>query len=198
MIYLSYYLQTCLRSIWSHALVNYFSPLKASLWQSAYFILRLSARTFKGLVRKADSPLLSFLSQLARLTSSHWCIFLFYKVRCPTPWTSGKIFGATICSWWPPSIVLSPTFLDGAPKLSYELDCTFRGIWLGSFLPIFPVVYALVSRFIIHMIALYLRRSCGIVLIPWFPFERGSKVFWGTASQLQAIYQEFFSLPSGI
>ena len=84
------------------------------------------------------------------------------------------------------SYFLCLAFSEGGPKLSDELDCDLCASWPGCYIPIFPTVSNIIAGLIIRSTALSLWRSCGIVLIPWFPYESSSKVFGGTALQLRS------------
>ena len=96
-----------------------------------------------------------------------------------------------------PYILLSLTFLEGYPKLSEELDGNLCTTWYGGFNPNLQEVSAILIAWLLFSLCSccrYLR----IVIVPWFPYERGSKVFEGAALRLQAINREVFYLPSGI
>ena len=53
----------------------------------------------------------------------------------------------TLCAWYLGGfslIILCPNVLEEAPKLSGELDVTFRANWFGGYISIFLEVSALV------------------------------------------------------
>ena len=54
----------------------FLSTVNASLGQSTFIIVCLSARTFLGLVGEADPPPICILPILARSASAHHCLFL--------------------------------------------------------------------------------------------------------------------------
>ena len=66
----------------------------------ASLFLRLTVRTFSGLVGEAASPPITFTT--AFWNSWHLAIsgiFNFYKLCCPIPWSFGKILRAPLRSW---------------------------------------------------------------------------------------------------
>ena len=54
---------------------------------------------------------------------------------------------------------------------------------LEDSVPIFSEVFLLLPGSFVYLAAIVWRRSWGIVLVPFFPSERGSKGFGGTASK---------------
>ena len=81
-------------------------------------------------------------------------------------------------------------------KWSEELDVYFCATWSWGSVLVFFAVSLLLLYCLVHSDAIFWMRSCGIILVPWFPSDTmGSKVSGGTASWLQAMSLGVASLP---
>ena len=118
-------------------------------------------------------------------------VYIFYKLRCSTPWYFGKILRSPLRSWGFQYNFLHPMFLEYDPKFSVNLVCSFHANWTWGSVPAFWFSHILFSGLRFTSTALSFRRYLGILCV-----KRGSKVLGGTASILQAMYGEVLSLPS--
>ena len=97
------------------------------------------------------------------------------------------------------SIFSSLTFSEGAPKLSEVLYGALRVTWSGGSVLILPGGIRYFQSVAGFTQPLLLGGVLVVFfLVPWFPYERGSKYFEGTASWWQAISLELVFLPSDI
>ena len=151
--------------------MHFLSLVDASFRRYAYFVLRLPARPYLGLVRKAASP------PIVSWCAKHgWnvpivVIVKFYKVICLTPYTVGKYRGIwSILEGY--SLIIYVRRFRKAPKLLADFISIFARS--GEFLcPIFFELYALVFELKVIR-PLFWRHSCGII-VPWFPVTQGTK-----------------------
>ena len=74
-------------------------------------------------------------------------------------------------------IFSSLEFLNGDPKLLEDPDWDFRSIWPWCYVSIFLEVSVLVSGLLVPPTELSLHQSCGIILCPLVPFQKGYPSF---------------------
>ena len=121
-------------------------PAWRILGHAEYFILRLPARPFLGLVGEAAPPLIIFTPAFW----SGWYLpikffsFTRYIAQQPVyliPTASHPCtvctFSRDICSWGPFNVSISPKFLEEAPKFLANLICAFRGTGPWCSIPTF-------------------------------------------------------------
>ena len=150
------------------------------------FCRALASAELSGLVGEANYPPMCSYLPLVQLDIS--LDFWFYKVYSPTPWIfsfSGfspvsileNLLRALLCSWWSFWLFRVLTFSEGDLKWSGELEGAFYATWYWWSILILLVVYLLSPGFLVHSSAIGWHCSCGIILVPWFPYDKGAPKF---------------------
>ena len=99
-----------------------------------------------------------------------------------------NLLRALLCSWVSLWLFRVLTFSEGAPKWSGELEGTLWATWSLGYVIIFLAVSLLSSGCLVHLVAIVWQRSCGVILVPWGPSDKGDpRFFGGNDSLLQAM-----------
>ena len=148
--------------------------------------IALASIALLGLVGEADSPPICLHSPPAQLSLALG--FYFYKVCSPTPWILAlygfssvsiqyKLLRGLLCClgyfWLFPVL----TFFEGALKLSGELEGAFCTNLYWGYVLIFSAVSLSYTGWPIHSADIVWRHSCGIILVPGFPSDKGAPKF---------------------
>ena len=143
----------------------------------------LPVQHFSGLVSKAAPPTVNSTRLLARMYLRPG-IFIFYKVRSPTPWIfafSGfsevsilyNLSRAPLHSW----VSFQLFHIYNIPKWYHELEGSFHITWYLGSVPIFLEVYLVLMGRLFHPAPIIWWNSWGIFLGPLVHFFKGIQSF---------------------
>ena len=183
MIYISYYYKKPSKVNLGPCTREFVVNDHASLRRSESFYLALASAALWVGCRFGFDPLCILLCP-AWLESSHLCFFVLQGASSSTADFWKNIEGSTPLFRFTLRLYVSNVF-GGGSKVVIELDEHLRVIWIACSIQYFwssPLLYT--------------GWYYGIILVPWLPSERGSKVFGGTDSWLWAMSWEVFPLPS--